>query len=299
LPAGSRQSYDEEHDGKVTVADFEAHRDHLRAVAHRMLGSASEADDVVQEAWLRLARTNTSGIENTRAWLTTVVAHLCLDALRARTARGEVPLDAPPPAAGLDPEQEAILADSVGLAMLVVLDTLTPAERLAFVLHDMFAVPFIEIAPILGRSVPATKMLASRARRRVRTANTPDTDPAQQQKVADAFLAAARTGDFAALLALLHPDVTVRADPVAAPSGTPTLVRGANAVARQALAFANRARHAHTGQLNGAPAILVSPAGRLVTIMAFTITGGKIAAIDIIADPRRLNRLTVELPDER
>ncbi len=214
---------------------------------------------------------------------------VCLDMLRSRTARREVHAD--PPADGPDPEQEAVLADSVGLALLVVLDTLTPAERLAFVPHDTFAVPFHDIARILGRSVPATKMLASRARRRVRTAQTPDTDPLRQRKVVDAFLAASRNGDFAALLALLDPDVTVRADAAAAPSGTPTHLRGARAVARQALAFSRRAEHAHTGLVDGWPAILVTPQGKLVTVMAFTLSRGKIATIDIMADPRRLARL--------
>jgi RNA polymerase sigma-70 factor (ECF subfamily) len=278
------------------VDDFEAHRNHLRAVAYRMLGSTGEADDAIQETWLRVARADTNGIQNTRAWLNTVLAHVCLDMLRSRTARREVHLDTPLPANSPDPEQEAILADSVGLALLVVLDTLTPAERLAFVLHDTFAVPFNEIAQILGRSTPATKMLASRARHRVHTAQTPDTDPLRQRKVVDAFLAASRNGDFSALLALLDPDVTVRADAAAAPPGTPTRLRGARAVARQALAFSRRTRHAHTGLVNGAPAILVAPGGNLATVMAFTITRGKIVTIDIIADPLRLGQLTIESP---
>jgi RNA polymerase sigma factor (sigma-70 family) len=273
LPFGFRQSYDEERDGKVTVEDFEAHRDHLRAVAYRMLGSASEAEDVVQEAWLRSARA--SGVENTRAWLTTVVARLCLDTLRARR---EVRLETQPPADGPDPEQEAILADSVGLALLVVLDTLTPAERLAFVLHDMFAVPFAEIAPVLDRSVPATKMLASRARRRVRTAQAPVTDPHQQRKMAEAFLAAARAGDFAALLALLHPDVMVRAS---TPGEAPVFVRGAEAVVRQALAFSGRAEHAHVTEVDGTPAIVARHGDLVTTVLMFTITAGRITAIEI------------------
>jgi RNA polymerase sigma-70 factor (ECF subfamily) len=278
------------------VDEFETHRSHLRAVAYRMLGSASEADDAVQEAWLRLARADTSGIGNTGAWLTTVVARVCLDMLRSRAARREVHLDAAPPADSPDPEQEAMLADSVGLALLIVLDTLTPAERLAFVLHDMFAVPFQQVAPILGRSVPATKMLASRARRRVRAARPADVDPARQRGVVAAFLAASRDGDFAALLDLLDPDVTVRADAAAAPTGGPVSLSGAQTVARQALAFSHRAEHGRIGLVNGAPAILVAPQGRLVTVIAFTITAGKITAIDIIADPHRLPRLTVEAP---
>jgi len=222
----------------------------LRAVAYRMLGSAGEADDAVQEAWLRLARADHDEIHNIRAWLTTVVARVCLDMLRLRTVRREVVLDARLPAEGPEPEQEAVLADSVGLALLVVLDTLTPAERLAFVLHDMFAVPFDEIASILGRSTPATKMLASRARRRVRHAHA-DADLSRQRTVVEAFLAASRDGDFAALLDLLDPEVTARADASAAPPGTPTRLRGAHPVARQALAFSHLAKHAHVGLVNG------------------------------------------------
>jgi RNA polymerase sigma factor (sigma-70 family) len=277
------------------VDGFEAHRSHLRSVAYRMLGSVSEADDAVQEAWLRLAHTN--DIHNTRAWLTTVVARVCLDMLRSRRARREVPLDTTPlPAASPDPEQEAVLADSVGLALLVVLDTLTPAERLAFVLHDMFAVPFHEIAPIVGRSPQATKMLASRARHRVRAAEVSDIDVAPQREVVDAFLAASRNGDFAALLDLLDPDVTVRADASAAAPGTATRLRGAGPVARQALAFSHRAKDAQSGFANGLPAILVTPRGRLVTVITFTITNGKIVAIDVIADPQRLGQLIIETP---
>jgi RNA polymerase sigma factor (sigma-70 family) len=278
----------------VTVDDFEAHRDHLRAVAYRMLGSASEADDAVQEAWLRLARADSNDIQNTRAWLTTVVARVCLDMLRSRKARREVPFDALLPADSPDPQQEAMLADSVGLALLVVLDTLTPAERLAFVLHDLFAVPFGEIAPIVGRSAEATKMLASRARRRVRNAQVPDADRHRQREIVDAFLAASRNGDFAALLDLLDPDVAARADAPVAPSGVLTSVRGAHAVAQQALAFSHRAMHAHTGLVDGAAGILVTPHGRLSTVITFTIVNGRIVTLDIIADPLRLDRLIVE-----
>jgi RNA polymerase sigma factor (sigma-70 family) len=276
------------------VDGFEAHRSHLRSVAYRMLGTLSEADDAVQEAWLRLAHTDTNDIHNTRAWLTTVVARVCLDMLRSRKARHEVPLDTPLPAPSPDPEQEAMLADSVGLALLVVLETLTPAERLAFVLHDMFAVPFAEIAPIVGRSTQATKMLASRARHRVRAAEVADRDVATQRKVVDAFLAASRNGDFAALLNLLDPDVTVRADAAAAAPGTATRLRGARQVARQALAFSQRAKDAQSGFVNGLPAILVTPRGRLVTVITFTIASGKIVAIDVIADPERLGQLIIE-----
>jgi RNA polymerase sigma factor (sigma-70 family) len=276
------------------VDGFEAHRSHLRSVAYRMLGTLSEADDAVQEAWLRLAHTDTNDIHNTRAWLTTVVARVCLDMLRSRKARHEVPLDTPLPAPSPDPEQEAMLADSVGLALLVVLETLAPAERLAFVLHDMFAVPFAEIAPIVGRSTQATKMLASRARHRVRAAEVADRDVATQRKVVDAFLAASRNGDFAALLNLLDPDVTVRADAAAAAPGTATRLRGARQVARQALAFSQRAKDAQSGFVNGLPAILVTPRGRFVTVITFTIASGKIVAIDVIADPERLGQLIIE-----
>ena len=273
---------------------FEAHRSHLRSVAYRMLGTLSEADDAVQEAWLRLARTDTNDIQSTRAWLTTVVARVCLDMLRSRKARHEVPLDTPLLAQSPNPEQEAMLADSVGLALLVVLETLTPAERLAFVLHDMFAVPFAEIAPIVGRSTQATKMLASRARHRVRAAEVADRDIATQRKIVDAFLAASRNGDFAALLNLLDPDVTVRADAAAAAPGTATRLRGARQVARQALAFSQRAKDAQSGFVNGLPAILVTPRGRFVTVITFTIASGKIVAIDVIADPERLGQLIIE-----
>jgi RNA polymerase sigma factor (sigma-70 family) len=276
------------------VDDFELHRGHLRAVAYRMLGSASEADDAVQEAWLRLTRADPEGIRNVRAWLTTVVARVCLDILRSRAARREVALETPPAAQGSDPEQEAMLADSVGLALMVVLDRLTPAERLAFVLHDIFAVAFDEIAPIVGRSPQATKMLASRARRRVHAADVPHTDPVRRRDVVAAFLAASRTGDFAALLDVLDPEVVVRADAYAVPSRGPTRLRGDRAVASQALAFSRRAEHAHVGLVNGAPAIVVIPRGRLATVMTFAITKGKIVAIEIIADPQRLAQLTVE-----
>src|ERR671915_826792 len=218
---------------------FEEHRTHLRGVAYRMLGSSSEADDAVQEAWLRLSRSDTSAVENLGGWLTTVVARVCLDMLRSRQSRREEPFttDAPEPVAtgtrGSSPEYEALMADSVGLALLVVLDRLTPAERLAFVLHDMFAVPFEEIAPIVGRSVEATRQLASRARRRVqRAATAPDADLTRQREVVDAFFNATHAGDFDALLAVLDPDIVLRADRAAVPAGGPTKLRGAAAVAR-------------------------------------------------------------------
>jgi RNA polymerase sigma-70 factor (ECF subfamily) len=253
------------------VDDFEAHRGYLRAVALRMLGSPAEADDAVQEAWLRVARADADRIRNERAWLTTVVARICLDMLRSRAARGEVALDTQPPVDGPDPEQEAVLAESVGLALLVVLDTLAPAERLAFVLHDLFGVAFAEIAPIVGRSTAATKMLASRARRRVRAAEVPDTDPARQREVVEAFLAASRAGDFAQLLDVLDPDVTVRAGAVE--------LRGARDVAGQALAFARHAKAARVVWVAGVPAI---DAG---TLLRFTFRAGRIATIEVV-NPR-------------
>src|SRR5215211_1546644 len=271
---------------------FEEHRAHLRAVAYRMLGSPSEAEDAVQEAWFRLARSDVSEVRNLGGWLTTVVARVCLDLLRARSARREEPLDAelpgPEPDGAADPEHEALLADSVGLALLVVLDTLAPAERLAFVLHDMFAVPFGEIAPIVDRSPSAAKMLASRARRRVRAATVPDADLARQRAVVDAFLAAARDGDLNALLAILAPDVVVRADSRAVPHGAPRLIRGAHTVAQQALTFSARARFALPALVDGRPGILVAPRGRLSIALIFTITGGAIAEIHVVADPARL-----------
>jgi RNA polymerase sigma factor (sigma-70 family) len=274
---------------------FEANRTHLRAVAYRMLGSLSEADDAVQEAWLHLSRRETGGVENLTGWLTTVVARVCLDMLRSRKARREEPLHPQPVAAradGIDPEQEVLLADSVGLALLVVLDKLAPAERVAYVLHDMFAVPFDEIAPMVGRSSTATRQLASRARRRVQATETvPDADRGRQRHVVDAFLAASRNGDFDALLALLDPDVVARADAAAAPTGTAVEVRGAGAVVEQALSFARRARYARPALVNGAVGIVVAPHGRLAIVMSFTLRHGRIAGIDVIADPGRLRRL--------
>ena len=276
---------------------FEADRAHLRAVAFRMLGSLSEADDAVQEAWLRLHRAGTAGVDNLSAWLTTVVARICLDMLRSRRSRREEPLDEHPrepaarPDGDGDPEHQALLADSVGLAVLVVLDSLTPAERIAFVLHDMFAVPFDQIAPIVGRSPDAAKMLASRARRRVRAATVPDADLARRRHVVDAFLAAARNGDFDALLALLDPDVTVLADGAAVPAGAPTRLRGARAVAGQALAFASRARFAAPALVDGAPGIVVAPRGRVTTVLVFRIAAARIAGIEVIADADRLAQL--------
>jgi RNA polymerase sigma factor (sigma-70 family) len=283
------------------VDQFEAHRSHLQGVAYRMLGSLGEADDAVQEAWLRFSRSDTSDVANLRGWLTTVVARVCLDMLRAQKSRREQPLgeeEVQPirnRAPGTDPEREAQLADSVGLALLVVLETLSPAERLAFVLHDVFAVPFDEIAPIVERSPAAARKLASRARRRVRGADTVrDADLSRQREIVQAFLAAAREGDFEALLEVLDPDVMLRADREAVPPGAPSEVRGAAAVAGNALAASRRAQFAQLGLVDGAVGIILAPQGRLFLVMAFTITHDKIVAIDVIANPERLDRLDVE-----
>jgi RNA polymerase sigma factor (sigma-70 family) len=277
---------------------FEVHRTRMRAVAYRLLGSLSEADDAVQEAWLHLSRADTSVVANLGGWLTTVVARICLDMLRARTSRREEPLGAHVPEQivnrddGGDPEHEVLLADSVGLALLVVLDTLAPAERLAFVLHDIFAVPFEEIAPIVGRSASAARQLASRARRRMRrAASSGEADLACQREVVDAFLAAAREGDFDALLAVLDPDVVVRADRSAVPGGASREVRGARAVAEQALAFSRRAPFARKALVNGAVGVVVAPRGRLRLVLGLTITRNKIVEIDVVADPARLQQL--------
>lgn len=279
---------------------FEAQRSRLRAVAYRMLGSLSEADDAVQEAWLRLSRSDSNSVENLGGWLTTVVARVCLDMLRSRTSRREESLsirEAEPIVArpdGIDPEHEALLADSVGLALLVVLDRLTPAERIAFVLHDVFAVPFDEIAPIVERTPTAAKKLASRARLRIH--GTPAGDDAEftrQRHVVDAFLAAARGGDMEALLAVLDSDVVRRADRAALPVGATTEVRGAHAVARDALAGSKGARFAAPAIVNGNVGVVVAPGGRLRLALRFTVKGEKITEIDVIADRRRLERLDV------
>jgi RNA polymerase sigma-70 factor (ECF subfamily) len=271
---------------------FEAHRPHLQAVAYRMLGSVSEAEDAVQEAWLRLSGADRGAVANLGGWLTTVVARVCLDALRARRSRREDFAGSwlPEPIVSIDeradPEQETLLADSVGLALLVVLETLTPAERLAFVLHDMFAVPFEEIAPIVARSPAATRQLASRARRRVRgAAPDPDADLTKQREVVDAFLAASRAGDFDALLAVLDPDVVFRTD--ARPP-----IAGAPAVARQILARGTRfAPLARPALVNGAAGAIVGPPGKRIAIAGFTVVGGRIAAIDLITDRAKLRGL--------
>jgi RNA polymerase sigma-70 factor (ECF subfamily) len=280
---------------------FEENRSHLRGVAYRMLGSVSEADDAVQEAWLRLSRSDASTIENLGGWLTTAVARTCLDMLRSRRSRREEPLGphVPEPIVssdeGTDPEHEALLADSLGIAMLVVLETLAPAERLAFVLHDMFAVPFDEIAPIVGRSPAAARQLASRARRRVQGATAAqEADVARHREVVDAFLAASRGGDFDALLALLDPDVVLRADRAAVQAGATTDVRGAAAVART---FSGRARAARPAVVNGAPGAVWAPGGRPRVVFGFTIMGGRIVEIDILADPARLRRMDLTVLD--
>jgi RNA polymerase sigma-70 factor (ECF subfamily) len=280
---------------------FEDHRAHLRAVAYRMLGSPSEADDAVQEAWLRLDRTDTDAIDNLGGWLTTVVSRLCLDMLRSRAARRDEPAgisvaDVPQPRDDSSaPEHEAIMADSVGLAMLVVLDTLTPAERVAFVLHDMFAVPFDDIATIVGRSPTATRKLASRARSRVQGgATVPDADLARQRTIVDAFLAASRRGDFSALLALLDPQVAMRADPIAVQSGATAEVLGARAVAD---VLSGRARAAQLATVDGAPGLVWAPGGRPKVVFEFKIDNGKIVEIDLVMDPDRVVEYELELLD--
>jgi len=275
---------------------FETHRGHLRAVAYRMLGSMSEAEDAVQEGWIRLGRTDVSAVENLRAWLTTVVARVCLDMLRTRTSRREAPLDMHVPDPVItpadDPESSAMLADSVGLALLVVLEALNPAERLAFVLHDVFGMPFDEIAPIVERSPAAARQLASRARRRVQ-GSVPDADRdlQQQRRVVDAFLAAAREGDFEQLITVLDPDMVLRADggPL---TGASRFVRGAQAVAEQAAMFSRLGLSNQVVLVNGHVGILSRrPDGKLFSVIGFTIAGGKIVEMDILADPERLRRL--------
>ena len=279
---------------------FEANRSHLQAVAYRMLGSLSEAEDAVQESWLHLSRSDTSDIENLGGWLTTVVARVCLDMLRSRHSRREESLEVSGSIAardgGIDPEQEALLADSVGLALLVVLDTLSPAERLAFVLHDLFAVPFDEIAPIVEREVAATRQLASRARRRVRgRASIQDADLAASREVVEAFLTAARTGNFDALLAVLDPDVVLRHDPRAVPAGASREIRGAAAVASH---FAGRAQAARAALVDGSVGVVVAPHGRLLGVLDLLIRGGKITAITVISDPARLRQLHLAVLDD-
>ncbi|MEV1117475.1 RNA polymerase sigma factor SigJ [Actinosynnema sp. NPDC049800] len=290
-------------DRELRAERFEEHRTHLRSVAYRMLGSVAEADDAVQDAWLRFDRADTDEVENLGAWLTTVVARLCLNVLRSRGQRREDPFDVhvPDPVVsydgGADPEYEAVLADSVGLALLVVLDTLTPAERLAFVLHDLFAVPFDEIAAVIEKSTAATRQLASRARRRVQgRVPTPDTDPTRQREVVDAFFAAARDGDLDALVAVLDPDVVLRSDGGAGSRFSVTL-SGARTVAGQAVTFGRLFPLARPALVNGVAGVVVAADGRALSVMAFTVTGGRIAAIDVLADRERLKDVLV-LPDQ-
>jgi RNA polymerase sigma factor (sigma-70 family) len=282
---------------------FEEHRTHLRAVAYRMLGSLSEADDAVQEAWLRLSRTDASEIENLGGWLTTAVARVSLNMLRSRRVRREQPIGVHMPdpivdrADGTDPEHEALLADSVGLALLVVLEMLSPPERLAFVLHDIFAMPFDEIAPILDRSPAAVRQLASRARRRVQGQTTvPDADLDTQRKVVDAFLAAAREGDFEALLEVLDPDVVLRVD--LGPAGESREVRGARAVAGQALFYSRLGLVMHPALVNGVVGAVGTLDGEPYSVGAITVRGGKIVEMDILADPKRLSQLDLTILDD-
>jgi RNA polymerase sigma factor (sigma-70 family) len=285
---------------------FEEHRAHLRAVGYRMLGSLSDADDAIQETWLRLNRSDPRTIENLGGWLTTVIARVCLDMLRARKLRGEEPLSTrlPDPIVGhengVDPEHDALLADSVGLALIVVLDRLPPAERLAFVLHDMFDVPFEEIAPIVGCSAAAARQLASRGRRRVRGATpVPDVDLARQREIVDAFLVAARDNDVDALVAVLDPDVVLRADRGALPAGASRVVHGARPVAENTLKFWRVAGFARPALVNGAAGIVAfAPDGRPFSVVGFTVRLGKIVEIDVLADPGRLSRLNLTRFDD-
>lgn len=279
---------------------FEAHRARLRGVAYRLLGSATDAEDAVQEAWLRLSRSGNEEIDNLGGWLTTVVARVCLDQLRSRKTRREEALDSPAAepvmdaASDSDPEREALLADSVGLALLVMLDTLAPAERVVLVLHDMFDLSFDEIAPIVGRSAVATRQLASRARRRVQGAQVDEADLGRQRRIVDAFLAASRSGDVEALLALLDPNVVLRSDPTAARMGNQPEMRGATAVASF---FKGRAAVARSALLDGQVGVVVAPGGRLLVVLRVTLAGDRIAEIEAIADPEHLGRLNLVVPD--
>jgi RNA polymerase sigma factor (sigma-70 family) len=283
------------------IEGFEENRTRLRAVAYRMLGSFAEADDAVQEAWLRLTKSDSGEVDNLGAWLTTIVARICLNVLRTRRTRREEPFEAqlPDPVISdgdrTSPEDEALLADSVGLALQVVLDTLTPAERLAFVLHDMFDLPFDDIAPIVGRSSTSARQLASRARRRVRGADvpTPDPDVGRQREVVDAFFAAARRGDFDALVSVLDPDVVERVDAGPARPDITRLVRGASVVAGRAIMFDQPSTRLRSVLVNGAAGVVVTVGGEPFAVMGFTVSGGRIVEIDVLADAERLNRLDV------
>jgi RNA polymerase sigma-70 factor (ECF subfamily) len=281
---------------------FEENRSHLRGVAYRMLGSLNEAEDAVQESWLRLSRSDADSIDNLGGWLTTVVARVCLDMLRSRKSRHEESLADQPrepianKQAAIDPEQEAILADSVGLALLVVLDKLTPAERLAFVLHDLFDLSFEEISPVLGRSSTATRQLASRARRRVRgAAALPQTDLSQQREVVTAFLRALRSGDFEGLVAVLDPDLAVHIDASALTPGLSAEVRGAENWAKQAIALSRGARFAQPALVDGTVGLVVAPRGRLFRALLFTFANGRIAQVDVVADAERLHNLELAI----
>jgi len=276
------------------AARFEADRAHLRAVAYRMLGSASEADDALQEAWLRFSRADTSDVDNLTGWLTTVVARVCLTMLQSRSRRPEPVESLPEPVETDSPEDETVFADSVGLALLVVLDTLSPAERLAFVLHDMFAVPFDEIAPIVGRTPTAARQLASRARRRVQGAETPGGDVARRREVVRAFLAASRGGDFAGLVALLDPEATLRSDDKAVRMGGVREVVGADAVARD---FSGRARDARPALLDGLPGAVWAPRGKVRVAVRFTFDGDTVTGLELLADPDLLARLDISIED--
>jgi RNA polymerase sigma factor (sigma-70 family) len=281
------------------VLDFESHRPHLRAVAYRMLGSLAEADDAVQEAWLRASRADTSNVDNLGAWLTTVVSRICLNMLRSRR---DLPLDVRvpdpiiSPESGVDPEHEAVLSNAVGLALLVILETLSPAERVAFVLHDMFAVPFEEIAPVIDRSPAATRQLASRARRRVQgQVPPPDPDLRRQRAVVDAFFAASRDGDLDALVAVLDPDVVLRSDGGTARPRLNLVLHGAQAVSRQAFTSRALSPFVHRALVNGVAGVVVAPQGKPTFVMAFTVVNDRIVAIDVLADPDRIDQLAIPL----
>jgi RNA polymerase sigma-70 factor (ECF subfamily) len=288
-------------DGSWLAQQFEVNRGHLRAVAYRMLGSLSEADDAVQETWLRLSRSDAGSIQNLSGWLTTVVARICLDILRSRTARAEEPWDGQLASVTSkpgtrNPEQETLLADSVGVALLVVLDRLSPAERLAFVLHDVFAVSFEEIAAIINRTPEAARQLASRGRRRVQAKESnPRADLPEQRKVVDAFLKALQSGDFEALVAVLDPDVQVHIDRVAARPGGPREIRGARNWAKGAIAFSQMTRFAQAALIDGSVGVVFAPDGKLSRVLRFTIAHGKIVQADIIAEPTRLRDLDLSV----
>lgn len=284
------------HEQEWLAVQFDTHRDHLRGVAYRLLGSATEADDAVQEAWLRVSRNDTDDVENLGGWLTTIVSRVCLDMLRSRTSRREESLDV---AATIrepraDPEHETLLADSIGVALLVVLNTLAPVERTTFVLHDMFGLPFDEIARVVGRTSTATRQIASRARRRVRGPSRVATDATRHRALVDAFLGALRAGDLDALLRVLDPDFVMRAD--ASVAGTASEVRGAEAWAKQAVAFARGLQFVHPIVVNGAPGLVFAPRGRLIRALRFEIVGERIVGVDVIGDPERLRTLELSAP---